>query len=192
MLKSRHFLQKLLDKPSHPSPGGGATGDGWRAPPQQHADEKGVQRQDVTSAAEQRVDEPSQIALARAREEKQETSFLAILTSDTLQTPSRAQVTVGTNRQGGFPRGVSHWTARMQRLIEWFLAHVEELPAAAFSLGPALHVADPARWYFMLQLDIAAGPTGPRGRHGALEEELMVLLERWALPHENEATREPR
>ncbi len=84
------------------------------------------------------------------------------------------------------------WSGSMRTLIELFTEHVDEFPTVPFSLGRGVHVADPARFYLMLKLDIKAGPTGPRGRNGTLEEDLVALLERWAMQHEVDAPTEPR
>jgi hypothetical protein len=68
----------------------------------------------------------------------------------------------------------------------WFLAHVDELPTAPFDLGKGVHIADPDRFYAMLRLDIGAGPTGPRGHSGAVEDDLTALMERWAIMTEHD------
>ena len=80
------------------------------------------------------------------------------------------------------------WNNRMERLTSWFLSHVHELPPAPFDLGRGIHIADPEQFYSMLNLDIETGPTGPRGRSGAAEDDLTALCERWAIQHEHEAT----
>ena len=50
-----------------------------------------------------------------------------------------------------------------------------QLPTAAFALSLWMRVGEPDRWYSTLELDIAAGPRGARGRDGALVEDLENL-----------------
>jgi hypothetical protein len=43
----------------------------------------------------------------------------------------------------------------------------------------SLSIADPERFYAVLNLDIEAGPNGARGRNGELEGDLTAIMERW-------------
>jgi hypothetical protein len=42
-------------------------------------------------------------------------------------------------------------------------------------LHPWMRVGEPARWFGRLEADIIEGPQGPRGRNGALVEDLENL-----------------
>jgi hypothetical protein len=93
--------------------------------------------------------------------------------------------------QGAYPRDVGEkkllpWSERMQTLTDWFVSHVAELPTAPFDLSLGIHIAEPARFYAVLQLDIDAGPNGARGRSGALEDDLTAIMERWAIQNEQD------
>ena len=84
-----------------------------------------------------------------------------------------------TERSGGAPEGVEKdfsgkdWDSETAALVEWF----ERTPAPAqpFRLAPGVFVARPAHFWDALRRDIAAGPSGPRSRTGALREDLLKL-----------------
>jgi hypothetical protein len=67
------------------------------------------------------------------------------------------------------------WSQDMADLIAWFRSAVGRLPLEPFSLSPCAMVSDPARCYAAIELDIAAGPLGPRARTGALQHDLRRL-----------------
>lgn len=69
--------------------------------------------------------------------------------------------------------GVSGWDQEMQEYLEWFkTAPRIEHP---FHLEKHLYVCGPEKFYDSLDCSIQAGPSGPRGRHGALLDDLKKL-----------------
>ena len=69
------------------------------------------------------------------------------------------------------------WNAEAAELVAWFQNAGESLPVEPFDLKPGggVRVADPVLWYRSLRRDIATGQTGPRGRRGALQDDLNLL-----------------
>ncbi len=63
----------------------------------------------------------------------------------------------------------SRW-GELSRVIEWFLTATP--PSSPFLLRRGVHITDPARWWKHVAADVAAGPDGPRARHGALQDDL--------------------
>ena len=64
--------------------------------------------------------------------------------------------------------------------VAWFLA--SEPPSEAFVLRwcdrgirPAVTITDPEAFWHYLARDVAQGPTGPRARYGALQDNLKRL-----------------
>ncbi len=53
----------------------------------------------------------------------------------------------------------------------------EAVPSEPFQLDQARFVRDPALFLIRLYRDVQAGPTGPRARTGALQEDLRLLCE---------------
>jgi hypothetical protein len=68
---------------------------------------------------------------------------------------------------------VTGWNQEMRGLIDWF--HTTPRRTQPFHLAPHLYVFTPEKFYESLQLDIQEGPLGPRGRHGALMDDLKKL-----------------
>ncbi|MEE9297191.1 MAG: hypothetical protein V3W34_19805 [Phycisphaerae bacterium] len=48
-------------------------------------------------------------------------------------------------------------------------------PAEPFQLKPGITILDPRRWQKSIAADIAQGPSGPRARYGALQDDLRRL-----------------
>ncbi|MFM9964252.1 MAG: hypothetical protein ACKV2Q_23870 [Planctomycetaceae bacterium] len=69
------------------------------------------------------------------------------------------------------------WNAEAAELVAWFENAGGSLPVEPFDLKPGggVRVANPVLWYESLRRDIAIGPTGPRGRRGALKDDLRCL-----------------
>lgn len=67
------------------------------------------------------------------------------------------------------------WSPALAELIDWFEEHEGELPLEPFDLALHIRVVDPAKSYAALRQDIDKGPTGSRGRSGALEAQLGRL-----------------
>lgn len=65
------------------------------------------------------------------------------------------------------------WPAALADFV--LLLQPEDLPAAPFSPGPAATVTDHAKYLRTLQADIRRGPSGPRARYGALQDDLRRL-----------------
>ena len=65
------------------------------------------------------------------------------------------------------------WDEDTAALARWFLTAVP--PAEPFDLCRGVTILDPARWWQSIRADIAAGPTGPRARYGALQGDLRKL-----------------
>ncbi len=65
------------------------------------------------------------------------------------------------------------WDSETAALVEWF----ERTPAPTqpFQLSPGVFVARPAHFWEALRRDIAAGPSGPRAKYGALQQDLRRL-----------------
>lgn len=69
--------------------------------------------------------------------------------------------------------GVREWDPEMQQYLEWFkTAPRIEQP---FHLAKHLRICSPEKFYASLERNIQAGPLGPRGRHGALLDDLKKL-----------------
>ena len=67
----------------------------------------------------------------------------------------------------------TEWSPEDQLLIDWFMTL--EPPKEPFQLAPHIKVLNPEKFFAALRMDIGAGPRGPRGRHGALMDDLTVL-----------------
>lgn len=65
------------------------------------------------------------------------------------------------------------WPAETRTLIERFL--ISPIPEAPFQLNACARVINAELFYAALRRDIAAGPTGPRARTGALQGDLKEL-----------------
>lgn len=74
------------------------------------------------------------------------------------------------------PKMKAIWPPEIQLLIGWFLK-LEPREIAPFYLEPHLHVTDPVKFCAALRREVLAGPTGPRGKHGALLEDVRKLKE---------------
>jgi hypothetical protein len=73
------------------------------------------------------------------------------------------------------PDSPATWNAEAAELVAWFQNAGGSLPFAPFDLKKGVGVVDPALWFRTLDADIATGPNGPRGRQGALEDDLKSL-----------------
>lgn len=71
------------------------------------------------------------------------------------------------------PEKGSSWPPEIQLLINWFLK-LDPGSIAPFYLEPHRR-EDPVKFFRSLRRDIAAGPTGPRAKDGALQEDLRKL-----------------
>lgn len=58
----------------------------------------------------------------------------------------------------------------LSSIAEWFLT--AEPPVEPFLLKQGVDITDPAHWWKHVAADVAAGPDGPRARHGALQDDL--------------------
>ena len=67
----------------------------------------------------------------------------------------------------------SLWNTEMTDILLWFETAV--LPTKAFQLDPCRQIINPVKFYQALQMDVEAGPKGPRARTGALQEDLKLL-----------------
>ena len=76
------------------------------------------------------------------------------------------------------------WDAETTRLIEWFQRTTP--PARPIELCRGVVVARPALWWTALKRDIADGPSGPRARYGALQQDLRRLAELFGGPAQTE------
>jgi hypothetical protein len=73
-------------------------------------------------------------------------------------------------------RGSAQWDAEALPLVDWLGSAVDRLPRSPFWLWPQSHrVSDPGRFFRSLAADVAGGPSGPRARNGALQEDLRRL-----------------
>ena len=82
----------------------------------------------------------------------------------------------GTREQAWFdgsdsPPGWGDATAA----VAWFASWTP--PAEPFQLKPGITILDPHRWRQSIAADIAQGPSGPRARYGALQDDLRRLHE---------------
>ncbi len=66
-------------------------------------------------------------------------------------------------------RVASQW-GDLAPIVEWILS--ADPPAEPFILKPAIRITNPERWWRDIAADIAAGPEGPRARHGALQDDV--------------------
>lgn len=71
--------------------------------------------------------------------------------------------------------GEQEWDHEMQRHIEWFKAAPRI--TRPFHLEKHLYVCMPEKYYESLDRSIQTGPSGPRGKHGALMADLRRLRE---------------
>ncbi len=67
----------------------------------------------------------------------------------------------------------AEWDDEMLTFIRWFLG--THPPTEPFELSKGITVIRPALWWTATRRDIAAGPSGPRARTGALREDLLKL-----------------
>ena len=65
------------------------------------------------------------------------------------------------------------WNEPMASRIHWFLN--ADLPEGPFSPCEYEHIFCPVTYYGCLRRDIDEGPTGPRARYGALQDDLQRL-----------------
>ena len=64
------------------------------------------------------------------------------------------------------------WSLEFQALIDWFMEL--DTPTEPFYLEDHRHIVDPVKFFQYLRKDIEAGPDGPRGRYGALIQDLIA------------------
>ena len=83
-----------------------------------------------------------------------------------------SELRVGTEPVQAEAGEAARW-GEAARAVEWFLA--SESPAAPFQLKPGITILDPHRWRQSITADIAQGPSGPRARYGALQDDLKRL-----------------
>ena len=71
---------------------------------------------------------------------------------------------------------LEQWGPEAGYLVLWF---IQEAPLSTepFQRCPWIRVTDPMRFYSRLYADIQDGPTGPRARTGALQDDLRLLHE---------------
>jgi hypothetical protein len=69
------------------------------------------------------------------------------------------------------------WNSESEPLIGWYRAHRSRFPKTPFMMAPWARVTEPDRFFAMLDFDVSRGPLGPRGRRGALQEDLRRLRE---------------
>ena len=67
----------------------------------------------------------------------------------------------------------SVWNTEMTELISWF--ETADLPKQPFQLNVCRRIANPAKFYTSLKINIESGPKGPRARTGAFQEDLKLL-----------------
>ena len=72
-------------------------------------------------------------------------------------------------------RLLNGWDAETARLIEWFLT--TEPPSESFSLSKGVSILHPQKWWTSLSQDIEQGPSNPRARYGALQNNLRQLAD---------------
>ncbi len=77
----------------------------------------------------------------------------------------------------------AEWDGEMLTLIRWFLR--THPPVAPFELCRGVTILRPALWWTATRRDITAGPSGPRARYGALQQDLRRLA---ALMKQKETT----
>ncbi|MBP7766230.1 MAG: hypothetical protein KA113_13670 [Syntrophaceae bacterium] len=65
------------------------------------------------------------------------------------------------------------WSREDQNIIDWF--EEQTPPPTPFYQEPHIRVIDPKKYFAKLREEIAAGPTSPRGRNGALLHDLKTL-----------------
>lgn len=65
------------------------------------------------------------------------------------------------------------WKSEDKTLIDWFLTM--NPPMEPFHLEPHRRIVNPSKFFAALQKDIEAGPNGPRGRYGALIQDLIAM-----------------
>jgi hypothetical protein len=69
------------------------------------------------------------------------------------------------------------WDGAAQSLIDWYRNALPHFPRTAFVLSPGVRISEPDRFFAMLDLDIASGPGGPRGKRRVLLLDLRRLRE---------------
>ena len=65
------------------------------------------------------------------------------------------------------------WRPEDKTLIDWFLTM--NPPVEPFHLEPHRRIVNPSKFFAALRKDIEAGPDGPRGRYGALIQDLIAM-----------------
>ncbi len=84
---------------------------------------------------------------------------------------------------GGYERGYPGAVSALSALrsawgdaseaVAWFASWSP--PGEPFQLKPGITILDPRRWRQSIAADIAQGPSGPRARYGALQDDLRRL-----------------
>jgi len=82
-------------------------------------------------------------------------------------------ITPSEKVQPGANAGNVVWSTEDQILIDWFMEL--DPPPAPFYQEPHIRVIDPEKYFAALRREIAAGPSSPRGRNGALLHDLKTL-----------------
>ena len=65
------------------------------------------------------------------------------------------------------------WRPEDKTLIDWFLTM--NPPVEPFHLEPHRRIVNPSKFFAALRKDIEAGPDGPRGKYGALIQDLIAM-----------------
>jgi hypothetical protein len=65
------------------------------------------------------------------------------------------------------------WPPEVQSLVNWFM--ILTPPTEPFYLESHLRIDNPIKFFQSLRLGIETSPRGPRGRHGALQWDLLKL-----------------
>jgi hypothetical protein len=73
------------------------------------------------------------------------------------------------------PRAIGSvaWPAKVKDLLDWFM--VSPIQEESFQLSTGIHVVNSELFYAALRRDIEVGPTGPRARSGALQDDIKEL-----------------
>jgi hypothetical protein len=75
------------------------------------------------------------------------------------------------------PEHGNDWSPEDRELIAWFHRNRDRLPRKRFTLSPGVVVSDVNRFLEILECDIRSGTNGPRGRRGAVQDDLRRLHE---------------
>lgn len=79
------------------------------------------------------------------------------------------------------------WPPDVQSLVDWFLT-LEPRLISPFHLEDHRHISDPVKFCAALRLDISRGPTGPRARYGALQDDLRKLKSHFSREEDDDQT----